>query len=507
QMAHDTVTAVYQDLTPAGVHEVPRVATHVLDRKLARGITWTGGIKGTTLVISWASFIIVARILSPGDYGLVAMATVYLGLTAMITDFGLGNAIVALRDLSPEVTAQLHTLALLVGGVAAAISCLVAVPLSRFYGAPGLAMVIVVLSTSLALDSLRIVPTALLARELRFKALALLESLKVLIAVAFTLALAVWGAGYWALVLGNVFAAFLVTLFVLIRLPQRFARPKFRALGPTLTFSSHFLAAQLAYYGYMNADFVVAGRVLGKIALGEYTLAWNLTSALGDKIMAIFGRVMPTMLAAVQRDVETLRRYFLLYTEALSILIIPGSVGLSLVARDFILLVFGAKWSAAVVPAQLLCLYTAIRIPAIPTMPVLQVTRQASFPARWCFATLAILTPLFCVAGSRWGTVGIAAIWLSVYPLLLVPVYMRVSRTVGISLRDYAACVGPTLVSVAFMTLIVLATRALTPASGSLAFRFSLEVAAGAASFVGAGLFFYRKRLGVLTEFVRTLRS
>jgi O-antigen/teichoic acid export membrane protein len=223
--------------------------------------------------------------------------------------------------------------------------------------------------------------------------------------------------------------------------------------------------------------------------------------------MAIFGRVMPTMLAAVQRDVETLRRYFLLYTEALSILIIPGSVGLSLVARDFILLAFGAKWSAAVVPAQLLCLYTAIRIPAIPTMPVLQVTRQASFPARWCFATLAILTPLFCVAGSRWGTVGIAAIWLSVYPLLLVPVYMRVSRTVGISLRDYAACVGPTLVSVAFMTLIVLATRALTPASGSLAFRFSLEVAAGAASFVGAGLFFYRKRLGVLTEFVRTLRS
>jgi O-antigen/teichoic acid export membrane protein len=216
---------------------------------------------------------------------------------------------------------------------------------------------------------------------------------------------------------------------------------------------------------------------------------------------------MPTILAAVQRDVDALRRYFLMYTEALTLLIVPGSVGLSLVARDFILLLFGTKWSAAVVPAQLLCLYTAIRMPAIPTMPVLQVTRQASFPARWCFATLAILTPLFCIAGSRWGTVGIAAVWLSVYPLLLLPVYVRVSRTVGIRLRDYAHCVGPTLVSVALMTLIVLATRALTPASTRLAFRFSLEVGAGALSFAGAGLFFYRKRLGVLTEFVRTLRS
>jgi len=485
----------------------PRVNPRVLDRTLVRGVTWTGGIKGITLLLSWASTIIVARILSPADYGLVAMATVYIGLTTMITDFGLGSAIVALPDLSGELAAQLHAVATLVGIVAFGLSCLVAVPLSRFFGSPNLAPVVIVLSTALVLDSLRVVPTSILARELRFKFLSILEGLKVLIAVALTLALALWGAAHWALVLGNVFAALGVTLFVLTRLPQRFARPRFRTLKSTLAFSSHFLMGQLAWYGYSNADFVVAGRVLGGTALGQYTLAWTLTSAPADKIMAVFGRVMPTMLAAVQRDSAALKRYFFLFTETLGILIVPASAGLALVAPDFVLLVFGSKWAAAVVPLQLLCFYTAIHILGTVTTPVLQVTGQASFPARCGVVTLAILPPAFFISGSHWGTVGIAAIWLSIYPLFLVPVYLRVFRTLEIRLRDYLECLRPTLVSVALMAIVVLTIRTLMSSAWPLAIRFTAQVASGAAAFVAAALFIQRRRLTALADFLRTIRS
>src|SRR2546428_8962077 len=101
-MAHDTAAAVCPDMVAVQPIE-PRVTTRVLDRTLIHGVTWTGGIKGVALLVSWATTIIVARILSPADYGLVAMATLYLGLTTMVTDFGLGAAMVALRDLSQEV--------------------------------------------------------------------------------------------------------------------------------------------------------------------------------------------------------------------------------------------------------------------------------------------------------------------------------------------------------------------------------------------------------------------
>lgn len=505
-MAHDTTAGV---MTGVGTHDAAErsVARGVLDRTLVHGVSWTGGVKGVGLLISWASTILVARILSPEDYGLVAMAAIYLGLTTLVTDFGLGAAIVALRDLSEEQISQLHAVSLLVGFAAFVVSCLAAVPLSRFFGAPALAAVVVVMSASLVLDSLRTVRTALLARALRFKYLAMLEGLKVLVAASLTLTLAAFGAKHWALVLGNVIAALVVTLFLLTRLPQRFARPRYSSLESSLTFSSQLLMGQIAWYGYSNADFLIAGRVLGKVALGEYTLAWTLTNTPGEKMMAIFGRIMPTMFAAVQRDAAALRRYFFLFTEALAILIVPSSVGLALVAPDFVLLLFGAKWSAAIVPLQVLCCYASIHILATPLTPVLQVKGQASFPMRMGFYALAILPLAFYFSGARWGTVGIAAVWLVVYPVILLPIYLRVFRTLGIRLREYLACLGPTLVSAALMTIVVLMIRALAPAAWPLAVRFSLQVLCGAVAFAGAALFLERRRLGALADFLRAIRS
>jgi O-antigen/teichoic acid export membrane protein len=478
-----------------------------LDRTILRGVSWTGGIKGLTLILTWASTIVVARLLTPADFGLVAMAALYLGLTTMITEFGLGNALVALRDLSDEQICQLHTVALLIGLTSFVISCVAAIPLSRFFGAPALAPVVVVLSITLVLDSLRTVPTAVLTKALRFKYLSLLEALKALVAISFTVGLAAGGARYWALVLGNVLAALVLTVFLLVREPLRLARPRFRALKSTLTFSSKLIMGQLAWYGYSNADFLIAGRVLGKVALGEYTLAWTLTSIPGEKIMSVVGRVMPAMFAAVKDDAEALRRYFLLFTEALAILIIPASVGLFLVAHDFVLLVFGVKWFATIVPLQLLCCYASLHLLATPLTPVLQLTGQAGFPVRWAFGALALLPPAFYFSGLRWGTAGIAAMWLVIYPLILLPTYIRTLETLGIGVREYLTCLRPTLGAAAFMAAVVLTVRMLEPTTWWLAVHFGLQVLLGAAAFFAAGYFLHRRRLGVLADFLRAIRS
>lgn len=496
------------DVTPAGIQDVgPTSAadTRLLDRTIRRGISWTGGLKGFTQLLSWASTILVARLLSPGDFGLVAMATVYLGLTALVTEFGLGLAIVALRDLTKEHLSQLHTVALLVGLAAFVVSCLAAVPLSRFFAAPELASVVVVLSTSLVLDSLRTVPTALLARELRFKFVAMLDAVRALVAVALTVGLAAFGAKYWALVLGNVLAAAVTTLVLLTMRPMRFGRPRFKALKSTLTFSSQLLLANVAWYGYSNSDFLVAGRVLGKVALGEYTLAWTMTSTPGEKIMAIVGRVIPTMFAAVQRDTQALRRYFFLFTEGLAILVVPAAVGLALVARDFVLVAFGSKWSAIIVPLQLLCCYAPIHMLAALVAPVLQVKGDARYAMRWGLYALVFLPPAFYLAGARWGTTGIAAVWVVVYPVILVPSYVRVFRMLQISVREYLTCLRPTLGSTAVMAAVVFVTRALLPPNWPLPVQLGMQVAFGAAAYVAAVLVLHR--LSILAEFLRATRA
>jgi O-antigen/teichoic acid export membrane protein len=483
-------------------HELRR-----LDRRLVQGVSWSGGIKGLTQLLSWASTIVVARLLSPDDFGLVAMATVYIGLTALVTEFGLGTAIVALRDLSEDVLAQLHTVALLVGLAAFGVSCAVAYPLSLFFSAPELALVVVALSSSLVLDALRTVPTAVLARGLFFKYLALLEALRAIVAVSVTVGLAAFGAKYWALVLGNLLAALVATIVLLTLRRQRFARPRVRALKSTLSFSSQLLLGQLAWYGYTNADFLIAGRVLGKTALGEYTLAWTMSSTPAEKIMAVFSRVIPSMFAAVKHDAMALRRYVLLFTEGFANLIIPAAVGLALVAPDFVILAFGAKWSAAILPLRLLCCHLPIHLLAVVLFSALHAKGDAKYPMRVSLAALVVLPPAFYLSGTRWGTAGIATVWLVIYPLILLPLYSRALRTLGIRVTEYLAHLRPTLESTAVMTVVVLTTRALVPASWPLGAVFTIQVILGAAAYVAAGLVVQRRRLQVLAEFYRAVRA
>src|SRR6266851_346549 len=132
-----------------------------LDVSLVRGIAWTGAAKWSSQVLAWASTLVVARILTPDDYGLVSMASVYLGVLMLVSEFGLGSAVVTLRDLTEEQIAQLNGLSVCLGLVGFAISCAVAIPLGRFFGSPGLPRVIVVMSMGVMVTSFQSIPYSL----------------------------------------------------------------------------------------------------------------------------------------------------------------------------------------------------------------------------------------------------------------------------------------------------------------------------------------------------------
>src|SRR3989442_12666108 len=93
-----------------------------LDRSLVRGVAWTGAANWAGQLVAWASTLIVARLLTPEDYGLVGMASIYLGLITLVSEFGLGSTVITLRDLSEEQVAQLNGLALLIGAGSCALS-------------------------------------------------------------------------------------------------------------------------------------------------------------------------------------------------------------------------------------------------------------------------------------------------------------------------------------------------------------------------------------------------
>ena len=466
------------------------------------GIAWTAGAKWATQIVTWASTIVVARLLTPDDYGLVGMAAVYLGLVALVSEFGIGSAIVTLHDLSNESIEQLNGLSIVVGTCMFALSCAVAKPLAIFFHSPQLVPVVLVLSTSFVVGSFRSVPNSLLQRSLKFRDIAAIDSAKALFAAVAAISLAIYGLHYWALVLSEVGGVFIATVLTVIRRPKKFAVPRFATIETAVTFSRDVLVSRLSWFVYSNSDFLVAGRVLGRASLGAYDFAWTLINLPVEKVTAMISGVAPAIFASVQHDVSLLKRYVLGLTEGVSLVAFPFSVGAALVAHDLIIGVFGNKWAAAIGPLRLLAAYTTIRsiMPIIP--PALTVMRRTRFLMYYSI-TLALLYPGVFFFASRYGILGIAGAWVVLYPLSAVPLWWLTFKLISTP-GEYFTSLRAATVSVAIMAGCVVLAMFLMPPEYPRLLKLGIEVGVGAMTYSASVLLIFPERV---RTFKRTIRG
>ena len=478
------------------------VAARTLDGSLLRGVAWTAGAKWASQGLTWVSWLLVARLLSPEDYGLVGMAAIYLGLVTLLSEFGLGTAVLAVRELSEEQLNQLNSVAVLLGLAGWLASCAVAIPLGHFFHAPQLPLVVVAMSTTFVITSFKTVPLALLQRDLRFKALALIDLSQALVLAISMVGFAIAGFRYWTLVCGAVLGA-LVSTGAILRLRRApFACPQSTSLKHVMTLSSDVVIARLCWYASANADFLVAGRILGKAALGFYSIAWTLASMPVDRVAALVGQVTPAFFSAVQKNPAELRRYVLGITEGLALITFPVALGLALVAKDFVPLVLGAKWDGTIAPLRWLAAYAAVRS-ITPLLPqVLQIIRDSRFEM-WRMVAAAVVMPIgFYIGGRHWGTIGIAMAWVLLDPLFSLVLYRRVFSRIELSPWAYLVALWPALSGTALMAAVVCAVGALSGGAWSAPARLAAQIGAGVATYGLACFVLHRERFGAFRAVV-----
>lgn len=477
-----------------------------LDATLVRGIAWTGAVKWGSQILSWASTIVVARLLLPSDYGLVAMATTFLALIALVNEFGIGSTIIALRTLRDEQIAQVNAFAVLMGLAGFCIAGLAAQPLGAFYRSPELPAVVVVLGSGFLIGSFRSVPSALLTRDLKFSTGAILEGGQAILLTSLTMALAWAGFGYWAIILGNVGSSVAATGVVLLRYGHRFAVPDWTAMKEVLSFSSHAMGTRVTWALASSADVFIAGRVFGQAALGAYTFAMTLANIPMEKVTGLVNQVSPAFYSAVQSDYAAIRRYFLRLTEGLALLTFPLAVGLAFVAEEAVPLILGEKWTGAIAPLGILAAYTGFRAISTLLPPILFVTggvRFGTLNGLWAL----LLFPCAFYAGSRWGTIGIAACWIVVHPLYMGPIYWRVFRTIQATVAEYIFALRPALTGVCAMAVAVLVLKQTVLPNLSLPVRFAGEVLGGAAAYVLCVLGLHRDRCRKFVDLLKQARA
>jgi O-antigen/teichoic acid export membrane protein len=476
-----------------------------LDRAFVRGMSWTASIKWLTQVVTWGMTVVVARLLAPSDYGLVGIAAIYITLFTLFSEFGIGTAVVTLQDLTENQVSQLNTLSLLLGLLGLIISAAVAIPLGKFFHAPNLPPVVIVLSCGFIFSGIRTVPYALLQKELRFKLLALIEGLQGIVQALVTVTLAFLGFGYWALVLGILSLSVTPTGLILIWRRQSFAIPRFSSIRKAIHFSRHIVIGRLCWASYSNSDFIVAGRVLGEAPLGAYTLAWTLAYSPLEKLTTLVNRVTPSVFAKIQTDSEALCRYLRNITGGMALIIFPVTIGMALVAPEFVALVLGSKWSGVVAPLELLALHALICSNVVLLPPLLNVIGEERLVMLNSVVAMIIL-PISFYIGSRWGTVGIAAGWVVIYPLTQLPLFSRTFRRINLPRSEYLATMWPALSGCAVMAISVDVLKFVSNGIWPLYARLAAEILVGIVAYGMVLLLLHRNYLRGILQFVRASR-
>jgi O-antigen/teichoic acid export membrane protein len=454
-------------------------AERSLTHRTVGSMAWVAWGSGALAVLKILGLVLLTRLLSPADFGVVSAALVVISFSLNFSQLGLGPAVVQRPVLEPRHLSTAFIASLGLGLLVAAIVWISAPAIAQFFRMEQLVPVVRWLALVFPLAGIATVPESLLQRELRFRVLANRDVVAYGLGygvIGILLAFAGWGV--WALVIAQLAQAVIRTGILLG------AAPPFLKAWPTWTsfreLMSYGIGQSISRIGVIlanQADNIVVGRWLGAVALGYYSRAYQLmavpTSLLGD----ILDKVLFPTMARVQDDTRRLGQAYVQGTALLALITLPVGVVAALLAPDLIMVVFGSRWERLVEPFQILVLgitfRTGYRVSDSLSRATGQVYRRA-----WRQGVFAGLVFLGALIGQQWGLSGVAFGVLAAFLINYLSMAQLSLDIVQISWRRF---LGAQLPAVRLAILVGAVTLAITLATRHLAAPPIVGLAVGAA--------------------------
>ena len=317
----------------------------------------------SNIVIQIAVTAVLARMLNPADFGVVAAVAVLVTFVSFISEMGLGPAVVQFQDLKASQVAGLFWFTILLGTVVAILFAACGPSIARFYGDPEYMPIALALGPTIALSCWVIVPLAMLRKAKQFKAIVSVEVTSAVLSGILAVIAAFHHAGVFALILKS--TAFSVLMFGLCVARCRFnpfIRPSFAGMRQLYSYSGYQFLFNLINYFTRNLDKIFIGRIMGAATLGIYDMSYRLMLMPIYNLTHVIGPALQPIYAAQQQD---MRSIFASYQKVIRLLVIVGGfVGVVsfLCSRDIIFLFYGSKWTAAVDVFAILSLSISVQV-------------------------------------------------------------------------------------------------------------------------------------------------
>lgn len=422
-------------------------------------LRWTLVSRMVMQAITWSSTIIAVRLLTPTDYGIVTVATVFSNYLQLLGEAGLGSALVQrqIRDRPTlrAVFTVLLALSILLAGVVFLLAPLVGTAFKEPRAVPVMRVV------ALAFMSLPFLTLtdSVLRMDMRFKELGVANIVGAVTSAVTVVALALAGAGPYALV-----GSYLLGLIAQVAAMQWYARAPMTvttSLGPVrklLRYSTLLAIDRSVAYWYREADYPIVARFAGAGILGAFSVAKNFVQMPLDRIGGIANGVFFPTYALIQDHGAVVAEAFLKSLRMASYVFFPLFWGLGAVAEPLVAVAFGEKWRAAVVPMELLAIPLPLRALKDMSQPLARAVGRPGTSLTISAVAVLIIIPLQVLGIFEFGVPGVAGAWAVGYPFVFMFVIWLFTRLLSIKATDaWLALARPALCAL-LMTGAVIAT-------------------------------------------------
>lgn len=443
----------------APLNPLPQRRFFDLSRRSARGGMVQLGAQGVQLGLTVASGTALARLIAPGDFGLVGMAATLTSLATVLRDFGMPTATVQRAGIEDRDVTALFWLGLRLNLALAVCMMLVGPAVAEFYNEPRVTEIVVFLALSGLIAGAGGQHEALLVRQMRFVALRTIDLSSLAIGMIAGVALAAAGAGYRALIVQTsvIAAARTLGLWRTCRWrPGPQGSGASDRLASLASFGWYHTGAKLLRHLSQNVDQIVVGSLFGARQLGFYDSAYRWSISSSQQIYTPLQHVAVSGLSRLQHDPEAFRVAAGRGLLPLFSAIIPALALLALEAHPVILLLLGPQWEPSVPLFRMLCLGAMGSALAKAVNWLYLAEGRTKQQMRWGFVTL----PVFVVAvliGAIRGPLGVATGFAVAHWLLVTPEVVYCLRNSHLPVRDYAFTAGRPLVASAVAVAALLA--------------------------------------------------
>jgi O-antigen/teichoic acid export membrane protein len=426
-----------------------------LRTKVVRSSGWILGTRVISQVVSFGFGIALARLLVPDDFGLVAMVMAFAGMAGLLSDVGLGAALVQKKNVNNEHFSSVFWLNLILGASLGLALYLSSPWISFFYERSEVESICKVLSFSFFIGAFAMVPRTIFVKELQFKYIALSDLVSMVVAGVIAITMAINGFGYWSLIAFKMFeaaiSAALIWCFSSWRPNSGINR---HAINELLRFSLNVFGTSLLQYFTKKIDHLLIGKLLGGQVLGTYDKAHSMMLFPLQNISHVIGSVMFPSMSKVQTDIARVRDIYLRSTRSIALFTFPMMAGVFIVSDSFVLGVLGPQWAGIIPILKILCVAGLVMSVVTVTGAIYTSLGRAALQ----FRVNLLVQPIRIVGviiGINWGVMGVATGYTVALIINSIITLTVAGHLIDLKLSTFLISLAPTFLTTMIMAVLL----------------------------------------------------